>query len=102
MDDFTKIKLINSLIDVVSRFYELKNSNKPDDAQHLKGFCEGMAYTLLELDYLSQEEVTKILKGLGKKREIAPDEPSQEEIFTPQKRFDDSNNLDIPTFMRKK
>ncbi len=101
MDDFTKIKLINSLIDVVARFYELKNSNNAEDAQHLKGFCEGMAYTLLELDYLSQEEVTKILKGLGKKRENAPDEPSQEEIFTPMKSTDESKNLDIPTFMRK-
>ena len=102
MDDFTKIKLINSLIDVVSRFYALKNSNKHNDAKHLKGFCEGMAYTLIELTYLSQEEASKILKGLGKKRETKADEPTQEEIFTPQNTSGESNNLDIPTFIRKK
>ncbi len=101
MDDFTKIKLINSLIDVVERFYELKTT-KAEEAKHLKGFCEGMAYTLLELNYLSQEEVTKILKGVGKKRENSILELKDEEIFAPQTSFDDENNLDIPTFIRKK
>jgi len=70
MDDFTKIKLINGLIDVVERFYQLKDGAQHEDAKHLKGFCEGIAYTLIELKALSQEEVSKILKGMGKHREI--------------------------------
>jgi len=102
MDDFTKIKLINSLIDVVARFYELKNKNKQEDAKHLKGFCEGMAYTLIALEYLSQEEVSKILKGLGKKRDIASKEPDETVVFQVHKESDDTHNLDIPTFIRKK
>ncbi len=106
MNDFTKIKLINSLIDVVTKFYELKNSNTSEDATHLKGFCEGMAYTLIQLDYLSKDEASKILKGLGKKLEIEEacmEIPPQEEGFSMQKsREDRSKNLDIPTFLRKK
>lgn len=109
MDDFTKIKLINSLIDVVARFYELKNASSPEEAMRLKGFCEGMAYTLIELDSLSEEEASKILKGLGKKEELPLETPTpeldlpmQEEIFKPQQNLDNQNNLDIPTFIRKK
>jgi len=102
MNDFTKIKLINSLIDVVARFYELKNSAKKEDAKHLKGFCEGMAYTLIELEYLSQEEVSRILKGLGKKRKIENEERDETTIFNPQKSSKDADNLDIPTFIRKR
>ena len=102
MDDFTKIKLINSLIDVVERFYELKNSDNKEDAKHLKGFCEGMAYTLIELEYLSQEEVSGILKGLGKKRESLNEEVDEATVFVPQKQTSSTDNLDIPTFIRKK
>ena len=102
MDDFTKIKLINSLIDVVARFYELKNSANKEDAKHLKGFCEGMAYTLMELEYLSKEEASSILKGLGKKRKSADAEPDETAVFTPQENTIPSDNLDIPTFIRKK
>ncbi len=102
MDDFTKIKLINSLIDVVARFYELKNSSKHEDAKHLKGFCEGIAYTLIELEYLSQKEVSHILKGLGKKRKVENQERDETEIFKPQTTPQSADNLDIPTFIRKK
>ena len=96
MEDFTKNKLINSLIDVVEKFYEQKNSDSTQDSKHLKGFCEGMAYTLIELQYLSTEEASKILKGLGKKKILK--ENKQDEIFTPQ---NDSDDLDIPTYLRK-
>lgn len=102
MNDFTKIKLINSLIDVVERFYELKNSANKEEAKHLKGFCEGMAYTLMELEYLSQEEVSGILKGLGKKRKSDDEERDETAVFTPQKSSIPSDDLDIPTFIRKK
>ena len=99
MNDFTKIKLINALIDVVARFYELKNADDPSQSKHLKGFCEGMAYTLIELEYLSKEEASKILKGFGK-RENIPDVRREENlVFKPDSRSDD---LDIPTFMRNK
>ena len=99
MNDFTKIKLINSLIDVVERFYVLKNSDENTQSQHLKGFCEGMAYTLIELEYLNKEEASKILKGFGKRQNI-PDETEEESlIFKPNSHTDD---LDIPTFIRNK
>ena len=98
MDDFTKIKLINELIDVVARFYELKNANALKDAAHLKGFCEGMAYTLIAQEYLSQEEAQTILKGLGKKRVFEEKSENEHLIFQPKTKEDD---LDIPTFIRK-
>jgi predicted ATP-dependent Lon-type protease len=99
MDDFTKNKLINSLIDVVEKFYELKNNNDTQDAKHLKGFCEGMAYTLIELQYLSQAEASKILKGLGKRMKVEEKADDESLIYQPQQQGDD---LDIPTFLRKK
>ncbi len=99
MNDFTKNKLINSLIDVVEKFYELKNSNQTQDAKHLKGFCEGMAYTLIELQYLSKEEAAKILKGLGKRLELEEKVEEENLIYQPSKQ---ENDLDIPTFLRKK
>jgi len=102
MNDFTKIKLINSLIDVVARFYELKNGDKKEEAKHLKGFCEGMAYTLIALEYLSQDEVSTILKGLGKKREVASEVVEEQTVFQMKKETAALDNLDIPTFIRKK
>jgi uncharacterized protein with von Willebrand factor type A (vWA) domain len=110
MEDFTKIKLINELIDVVERFYTLKERGELKDASHLKGFCEGMAYALISLEYLTEEEATKILKGMGKKREVAlhDEEMIQEKSATPielkQSIFEpkqSKDNLDIPTFLRK-
>jgi predicted ATP-dependent Lon-type protease len=68
MDDFTKIKLINSLIDVVDRFYQLKEQEDIEESMRLKGFCEGLVFTLIELGALSKDEAQKIMKGLGKKR----------------------------------
>ncbi len=97
MDDFTKIKLINSLIDVVARFYEKKEEASSREINHLKGFCEGLAFSLIELQALSEEEVSVILKGLGKKREVE-NSLSQEEIYQPKEVAD---TLDIPTFLRK-
>ncbi len=90
MEDFTKIKLINSLIDVVSSFYELKDGSKSRDIDmnYLKGFCEGMAYLLVEQGALKRDEAEKILKGVGKKIEHDSSKSS-------------SNNLDIPTVFRK-
>jgi hypothetical protein len=100
MNDFTKNKLINSLIDVVEKFYELKNSNEAQDSKRLKGFCEGMAYTLIELQYLTQEEATKILKGLGKRLELE-DKKIEDEKFIYKPSIGE-NELDIPTYLRKK
>jgi hypothetical protein len=77
MKDFTKIKLINSLIDVVDRFYELKNEADDEASSHLKGFCEGMAYSMMELGFLDKDETKKIMSGLGKK--ISEDELVQED-----------------------
>ena len=37
MDDFTKIKLINSLIDAVSHFYDLKQKEVYENQKHIKG-----------------------------------------------------------------
>lgn len=102
MNDFTKIKLINELIDVVARFYELKASHELKDAAHLKGFCEGMAYTLIAQEYLTQDEANNILKGLGKKRDY--EEPIEDEtsVFQAQNNpHDKKDDLDIPTFIRK-
>ena len=99
MNDFTKIKLINALIDVVERFYELKNAEEKTQSPHLKGFCEGMAYTLIELEYLSQEEASKILKGFGKKRTLPKTLTEDTMIFKPDSNTD---RLDIPTFIRNK
>jgi len=99
MNDFTKIKLINSLIDVVERFYTLKNAGDNTQSKHLKGFCEGMSYTLIELEYLSSEDASRILKGFGKKEKLPEALTEAEMIFKPDSHTDD---LDIPTFIRKK
>ena len=99
MDDSTKIKLINSLIDVVERFYELKNRGETSQSRHVKGFCEGLAYALTESKQLSQEEASKILKGLGKKQ--LPKKPLKDHEIVYKPNTDD-DTLDIPTFMRKK
>jgi hypothetical protein len=102
MDDFTKIKLINELIDVVERFYTLKERGELKDAAHLKGFCEGMAYVLIALEYLSQEEATKILKGMGKRLEVESNRACEIEENSELIRSENSKeDLDIPTFIRK-
>ncbi len=67
MKDFTQIKLINSLIDLVERFYDKKDSLTPKESYHLKGFCEGLSFALMQQNILSQEEVERILKGFGNK-----------------------------------
>ncbi len=69
MDDFTKNKLINSLIDVVDRFYELKDEQRIEESMRLKGFCEGISYTLIELGAIDKSEAKKIMSGLGVRRE---------------------------------
>ena len=94
MNDFTKTKLINSLIDVVEKFYHDKQTQ---DVTHLKGFCEGIAYSLIEMGALESQEASKILKGLGKKREL-PSLSIEETIFTHSAEMD---SLDMPTFLRK-
>ncbi len=95
MDNITKIKLINSLIDAVTHFYDLKQKGIVEGQNHLKGFCEGMAYTLVQIDALDKEEAKRILKGLGKHlEEVIKEEPKKEEI--------NPNDLDIPTYVRKK
>jgi len=76
MDDFTKIKLINSLIDVVDRFYTLKDEREFEDSLRLKGFCEGLSYALIELDAIDSEEAKQIMAGLGKKRELSQISPT--------------------------
>ncbi len=90
MKDSTKIKLINSLIETVGHFYELKPIAGSCKSKHLKGFCEGIAYTLVQMDILSSDEATEILKGLGKKRSLKKSNGYEDE------------NLDIPTVFRKK
>ncbi len=130
MDDFTQKKLINSLIDVVDRFYTLKDSQDAETSWRLKGFCEGLSYALVKTGAIDQEEAQKIMQGLGKKRDLSEQpmrsvevktepEPSKttdqiveeiklEEIKEPihqinrihQTRVED--DLDLPTYLRKK
>ncbi len=99
MDDFTKIKLINSLIDVVNEFYELKQKEDASKIKHLKGFCEGLAFALTKMQIIESDEAKKILQGLGKKREILEEtlkEPLKEDVdFV-------SNDLEVPTVFRQK
>ncbi len=105
MNDSIKIRLINSLIDAVSHFYEYKQKKDRDNQQHLKGFCEGLAYSLVEQKILSQKEAQKILQGLGKKREVEQQEPKpkiEEKIEKKKEEKLDLKNLDIPTIFRKK
>lgn len=101
MNDFTQTKLINNLIDLVEYFYETKHK-KSDASQirYLKGFCEGIAHTLVESGMLESEEAKSILKGLGKKRtlpEIPKTAPREREVETLS-----TEDLDIPTIFRKK
>ncbi len=106
MDDFTKTKLINNLIDLAGYFYESKHKNSdPSQVKYLKGFCEGIAHTLVEAGMLEQKEAKKILKGLGKKRTVQPlREPvvsdAMREQFSP-KDNKGAEDLDIPTIFRK-
>jgi hypothetical protein len=93
MKDSTKIKLINSLIETVEHFYDQKSKYNSDKAKHLKGFCEGIAYTLVQMGILNSVEATEILKGLGKKRAMIKEEKLKE--------ITKKENLDIPTIFRK-
>ena len=122
MDDFTKIKLINSLIDLVDRFYQSKDELSSDEIIRLKGFCEGFAYSLKYLDIIDEDESKKILKGLGKKRDADKiykketnsrvDENKEVKdikkeilhdlnISYKKDKNEDSLDLDLPTFLRK-
>lgn len=99
MEDFTKIKLINSLIDVVSHFYDLKHKGDSSQIKHLKGFSEGLAFALTKMQIIESDEAKRILQGLGKKREIL-EEVSKEPL---KKDADfDSNDLEVPTVFRQK
>jgi len=111
MDDFTKIKLINSLIDAVTHFYDLKQKGE-EKQYHLKGFCEGLAYGLVQMKLIESDEAKRILQGLGKKIEEVKIEakPKEEEIKEEKEIIEkknkkeeniDQNDLDIPTVFRK-
>jgi len=101
MDDFTKIKLINSLIDAVTHFYDLKQKGE-EKQHHLKGFCEGLAYGLVQMKLIDADEAKRILQGLGKKVEKSKVElePKKEGV-KPEEKVD-LNDLDVPTVFRKK
>ena len=103
MDDFTKIKLINNLIELVSHFYEKKHSSVSiTDIKYLKGFCEGVAYTLVETKIIDDSEAKRILQGLGKKRAYIK-QPVKQDIKEDQTLpiQDPVNDLDVPTIFRK-
>jgi hypothetical protein len=108
MKDSTKIKLINSLIDAVTHFYDLKQKGEEGNQKHLKGFCEGMAYTLVQINAIDADEAKRILQGLGKHREEIIikekkiDEQKVEEKVEIKKEEIDPNDLEIPTVFRKK
>lgn len=82
MDDFTKIKLINSLVDVVTHFYDNRQKGITANQQHLKGFSEGMAFALVELEILARDDAARILQGLGKKRNVVTIEEAIKEAKT--------------------
>ncbi len=103
MDDFTKTKLINNLIELVSHFYEKKQANASAiEIKYLKGFCEGIAHTLVETKVIDSQEAKRILKGLGKKRSMAipkAETPKRDkETKSLQSPLDE---LDVPTIFRK-
>ncbi|HHD83985.1 MAG TPA: hypothetical protein ENK93_03830 [Campylobacteraceae bacterium] len=107
MDDFTKTKLINNLIDLVGYFYESKHkSADPSQVKYLKGFCEGIAHTLVEGGMLEQKEAQKILRGLGKKRTAQPlcepvvSDAMRDQFASPDPKIEE--DLDVPTIFRKK
>ncbi len=99
MDDFTKIKLINSLIDVVNKFYDLKQKADASEIKHLKGFSEGLAFALTKMQIIESDEAKRILQGLGKKRELL-----EEDLKEPLKKEEDfdPNDLEVPTVFRQK
>ena len=106
MDDFTQTKLINNLIDLVGYFYESKHkSADPSQVKYLKGFCEGIAHTLVEAGIIEQIEAKKILKGLGKKRSVQPlRQPvasSATDNHIAPENTKNMEDLDIPTIFRK-
>ena len=86
MNDFTKIKLINNLIDLVDYFYENKRKNgSAAQIKYLKGFSEGIAHALVELDVIDTAEAKRILKGIGKRRDPISEidaEPPAEAVET--------------------
>ncbi len=100
MDDFTKIKLINSLIDVVSHFYDLKQKSDSSEQKHLKGFSEGLAFALTKMQIIDSDEAKKILQGLGKKRELL--EPKVDKVVSNEIEDFDPNDLEVPTVFRQK
>ncbi len=104
MNDFTKRKLINNLIELVSHFYEKKHSNASAvEIKYLKGFCEGIAHTLVETKIIDSQEAKRILKGLGKKRSLTPVEVDKgDEIKErPKPSQNPLEDLDVPTIFRK-
>ena len=116
MDDFTKIKLINSLIGLVDRFYQSKDELSSDEIIRLKGFCEGFAYSLKYLDLIDEDESKNILKGLGKRRELKEIKEKEKnissvnlkdsisishEIHLSKSSKKSKTDLDLPTFLRK-
>jgi len=104
MNNITKIKLINSLIDAVGHFYDLKQKEHGENQKHLKGFCEGMAYTLVQIKAIDSDEAKRILQGLGKHREeiTIKEEKIDQEKIEEKKEEIDPNDLEIPTVFRKK
>lgn len=117
MDDFTKTKLINNLIDLVDHFYRCKQSScTHSQVRYLKGFCEGIAHTLVESAVIDREEAKRILKGIGKKRSLpSPQHTAQSSEITSvheetESKMDHTpaneeitadHMLDIPTIFRK-
>ena len=103
MDNVTKIKLINSLIDAVGHFYDLKQKKLGENQKHLKGFCEGIAYTLVQIDAIDSDEAKRILQGLGKHREEEEEKTLDNEDKIEKKEQEiDLNDLEIPTVFRNK
>ncbi len=99
MEDSTQTKLINSLIDTVGHFYDLKQKGENSQIKYLKGFCEGMAFCLVKQEIIKSTEAKKNLQGLGKAREIT--EVKVESKAKKQDKDLNSNDLDIPTIFRK-
>ena len=124
MDNITKTKLINSLIDAVSHFYDLKQKGDNQNQKHIKGFCEGMAYTLVEIKAIKSDEAKRILQGLGKRieevelptvetveekavevelkvPEIPKESPIEKIPLEVQKKEEEKTDLETPTIFRK-
>ncbi len=116
MDDFTKTKLINNLIDLVDHFYRCKQSGCTlSQVRYLKGFCEGIAHTLVEASVIEREEAKRILKGIGKKRPLPAakrpekmseitsvhEETATRETANKTETIVSQEMLDVPTIFRK-